>query len=67
MEGVSNIILQDRSTGERYALRVEGGTLTLLSVGGSLEATVMTLVDGATGAAYSLVVDKGELILEEVS
>lgn len=66
VEGVYNIVLADRSTGDRYALIVEDGRLYILGVKPEMEATDMTLVDIATGIGYSLVVEDGRLTLEEV-
>lgn len=66
VRGVYNVILADRVTGERYALIVEEGTLALLGVSETFEATEMHLIDSATGTAYALVVEHGTLILEEV-
>ena len=67
VEGVYNIILTDTVTSDRYALIVEDGTLKLLGVHNTLDATDMTLVDSSTGTAYSLIVEDGTLKLEEVS
>lgn len=67
VEGVYNIILTDTVTQERYALIVENGTLKLLGVSNTLNATNLTLVDSSTGTAYSLIVEDGTLKLEEVA
>lgn len=66
VEGVYNVILADRVTGEKYALLAEGGRLTLLGVADTLEATDWTLIDPNTGIAYAVVVDEGRLGTEEV-
>ena len=66
VEGVYNMILTDRVTGERYALIVENGRLALLGVAETLEATDMNLIDTATGTAYELTVESGRLTLKEV-
>ena len=67
VEGVYNVILTDSVTAQRYALIIEDGTLKLLGVSATLEATDLTLVDSSTGTAYSLIVENGTLKLEEVS
>lgn len=67
VEGVYNIILTDTVTSARYALIVEAGTLKLLGVSNTLDATDMTLVDSTNGTAYSLIVEGGVLKLEEVA
>ena len=64
--GVYNVILTDRITAERYALIVEGGRLKLLGVSNSLDAADLTLIDSSTGVSYSVVIERGKLILEEV-
>ena len=66
VEGVYNVILTDSVTAQRYALIIEDGTLKLLGVSATLEATDLTLVDSSTGTAYSLIVEDGTLKLEEV-
>lgn len=65
--GVYNVILTDTVTQDRYALIIESGTLKLLGVSETLEATDLTLVDSSTGTAYSLIVEDGTLKLEEVA
>lgn len=67
VEGVYNMILTDTVTQDRYALIIEDGTLKLLGVSETLEATDLTLVDSSTGTAYSLIVEDGTLKLEEVA
>ena len=67
VEGVYNIILTDMVTSDRYALIVENGTLKLLGVSNTLNATELNLVDSSTGTAYSLIVESGTLKLEEVA
>ena len=64
--GVYNVILTDRITAERYALIVESGRLKLLGVSNSLDAADLTLIDSSTGVSYSVVIERGKLILEEV-
>ena len=63
--GLYNLVLQDRDTGERYALIVEDSTLKLLGVSDTLDATRQQLIDTASGTAYELVVESGTLKLEE--
>ena len=64
--GVYNVVLTDRVTNERYALIVENGVLAILGVADDLETTDMTLIDSATGTAYTVAVESGRIILEEV-
>ena len=65
--GVYNIILEDRATGQRYALLIEKGLICTLEVRSDLEATKMLLVDNATGTTYTLGVDAGNLYIEEAT
>lgn len=65
VEGVYNVILSDRTTGERYALLVEDGRLTLLGVSDELDATHLLLIDRGSGISYAAVVKNGRLIIEE--
>lgn len=67
VSGVYNIILTDTVTQDRYALIVENGTIQLLGVSPTLEATDMTLVDSKTGISYALVIENGALFLQEVA
>lgn len=67
VQGVYNVILTDSVTGDRYALVVNDGVLTLLGVANTLDATTLSLVDGVTGVAYGLIVESGVLKLEEGS
>lgn len=64
--GVYNVILADRTTGERYALLVEDGKLEILGVSNTLEATELNLIDSVTGVAYALLVESGKITLQEV-
>lgn len=64
--GVYNYILQDRVTGDKYALLVENGTLALLGVSDSLDAKDLQLIDTATGISYELITESGNLKLLEV-
>lgn len=66
VEGVYNIILHDRVSGQRYTLIVENGMLRLLGVSNTLNATELSLVDSVTGAARTLIVESGILKLQEV-
>lgn len=65
VQGVYNVVLQDRTTGERYALMVDHGGLKLLGVDGDLDAVEPALIDRETGTAHTLVVEGGTLKLEE--
>ena len=67
VEGVYNVILSDRATGERYALLVEDGRLALLGVSDTLEATTPLLIDRTDGKAYAVVVEAGRLKIEETA
>lgn len=64
--GVYNYILQDRITGDKYALLVENGTLELLGVSDKLDAKDLKLIDTATGISYELITESGNLKLLEV-
>ena len=64
--GLYNVILEDRVTGDRYALLVEDGKLEILGVSNTLEATELNLIDSATGVAYELLVESGKITLQEV-
>ena len=66
VEGVYNVVLADRVTGERYALITEEGGLTLLSVSRAVNAAELTLIDNVSGTAYAVEVENGGLILKEV-
>ena len=66
VQGVYNVILTDRATGEKYALIVENGRPYILGVSDSFEATEMVFVDIATGASIQLGVENGRLFTEEV-
>ena len=67
VEGVYNIVLEDRVTGGRYALIVERGRLGLLGVTDTLVATSPLIIDRTDGKAYALTVEDGRLALEEAS
>jgi len=66
VEGVYNIIIADRVTGDKYAMVIYNGRLTAVGVAATTEATQMTLVDGATGKNYTLCVNSGRICIEEV-
>lgn len=66
VQGVYNYILQDRNTGARYALLVEGGVLKLLGVSEGLDAASLVLIDTVSGLSYELVVETGVVKLLEV-
>ena len=65
VEGVYNIVLEDRITGDRYALIIERGRLALLGVSDALEATSPLIIDQTDGKAYSVIVEDGRLAVEE--
>ena len=64
--GIYNIIIPDRTTGEKYAVLFEGGKLYLLGVASTMQATEFVLVDSASGKNYRLGVENKLLIVEEV-
>lgn len=66
IQGVYNIILQDRSTGDRYALIIENARLQILGVANDMDAADLNLLDVATGIEYSVIVENGVLAIEEV-
>ena len=66
VEGVYNIVLTDRVSGEKFALIVEGGALTLLGVDYDTATEQPVLIDNKTGTAYELIVEGGVLNLKEV-
>lgn len=66
VSGIYNVILADRVTGEKYAVIVENGRLHLLGVSATVRPTEMTLIDAASGVAYTLTVERGTLYLQEV-
>ena len=61
VEGVYNIVLEDRITGERYALIVERGRPALLGVSETLEAASPLIIDQTDGRAYGFIVENGKL------
>lgn len=66
VEGVYNVVLVDRVTGEKYALIVERGVLCLMSVRYGAGTEDVVLIDSTTGLAYQLVSENGVLKLMEV-
>lgn len=66
VDGVYNIIIVDRITGDKYALIVENGVLEILGVSNTLKATELNLIDSVTGVAYELLVESGKITLQEV-
>ena len=56
----------DRITLQKYALLVEGKRLKILGVSDEFTETEMTLIDVQTGLSYNVVVDNGEIGIEEV-
>lgn len=66
VEGVYNIILKDRATGDKYALIVEGGALKLLGVDYDTVTENPVLIDSTSGVAYEMIVENAVLKLMEV-
>lgn len=66
VEGVYNLVVSDRVTGEKYALVVLNGRLALLGVSANADTAHLQLVDNDTGLVYALSVESGRIILEEV-
>lgn len=66
VQGVYNYVLEDRDTGDRYALLIESGTLKLLGVPDTMDATEMVLIDTVAGTKQQLIVESGNLKLLEV-
>ena len=64
--GIYNIIIPDRTTGEKYAVLFEGGKLYLLGVAATMQATDFVLVDSASGKNYRLGGENKLLLVEEV-
>ena len=57
---LTNLILQDVSTLEKYTVRISDGKLELVGVSNNLTATKYVVID-ENGIAYSLVVQNGIL------
>lgn len=66
VENVYNLIIPDRTTGQKYALLVENGILVILGVADNFVDSQYTLIDTITGLSYVLVADNGKLSIEEV-
>ena len=66
VEGVYNIILQDRTTNAKYAVIAENGVLTLLAVSTGVVSQNVNVVDPDTGKVYQLYASGGSLAIEEV-
>lgn len=62
-----SIVLQDETTSKKYLLSVNNGALELVEAPDLSEPIVPTLTDGTLGNSYQLVLDNGELFLQEVS
>lgn len=67
VEGVYNIVLSDRVTGDRYALIVEQGKLKLLEVSEELDTSYVILIDHTNGVSYELSVESGKIQIKEVN
>ena len=57
---LTNLILQDVSTLEKYTVRISDGKLELVGVSNNLTATKYVVID-ENGIAYNLVVQNGIL------
>lgn len=66
VEGVYNIILQDRTTDAKYAVIAENGVLTLLAVSTGVVSQNVNVIDPDTGKVYLLYASGGNLAIEEV-
>lgn len=66
VEGVYNLVVTDRITGEKYAIIVADGRLTLLACSANADTANLQLVDVDTGIAYALTAESGRIVLEEV-
>jgi hypothetical protein len=66
VEGVYNVVLVDRVTGDKWALIVENGAIVLLGVDYSTSTAEPVMIDATTGAAYEMIVESGVLKLMEV-
>ncbi len=66
VEGVYNIVLTDRVSGEKWALVAENGVLTLLGVSYQTATHEPVLIDRTTNTAWQLVSEGGVLKLMEV-
>ena len=61
------LILQDVTTLEKYSVIIEDGRLELIAVADNIEiSSQYTIIDNETGFAYSLIVNNGKLMLQEV-
>ena len=66
VEGVYNVVMVDRVTGDKYALIVENGVLHMLSVRYGAGTKDVVLIDSTTGLAYQIISENGVLKLMEV-
>ena len=66
VEGVYNVVVTDRITGDKYAVVAVNGRLTLLACSADTDTANLQLVDVDTGITYSLIAESGRLVLEEV-
>lgn len=67
VQGVYNLVLEDRVSGGRYALIVENGVLKLLGVAETVDATQIRLIETESGTVYEMIVEDGALKLQEVA
>ena len=63
---LTNLILQDISTLEKYTVKINEGKIELVGVADSLVASRYVIID-EKGIAYNLIVDNGILGLYEVA
>ena len=63
---ITNLILKDEQTSEKYSLVIENGKLNLLAVSNSAQEVPYSIIDTQTGITYSLIIENGKLILQEV-
>lgn len=66
LEGVYNVVIQDRETGQKYALVIKNGALHILGVADTFAATDVTFIDVETGASCILAARSGRLVIMEV-
>ena len=62
-----SLILQDVTTLEKYSIIIKDSRLELIAVADNIETSSQyTIIDNETGLAYSLIVNNGKLMLQEV-
>lgn len=64
--GIYNVVVSDRITGDKYAVVVVNGRLTLLACSANTDTANLELVDVNTGITYTLTAESGRIVLEEV-